>query len=57
MRDDKYKKIGSAMYLDRSSGRLISFKVTMNGTNCNLIKPMLDETYQTISYIDKNDIT
>ncbi len=42
MRDDKYKKIGSAMYLDRSSGRLISFKVTMNGTNCNLIQPMLN---------------
>ncbi len=57
MRDDKAKKIGSAMYLNKSISPYISFGLRMDGTNCKLIKPMLDRTYQQIDYISKdNDI-
>jgi hypothetical protein len=43
---DKAKKIGSAMYLKKGIGPYISFKLWMDGTNCTLIKPMLDKTIQ-----------
>ena len=42
MRDNKDKKIGSAMYLNKSNGQYIPIRVRMNGTDCTLIKPMLD---------------
>ena len=43
---DKAKKIGSAMYLNKSIGPYIPFEIRMDGTNCTLIKPMLNETIQ-----------
>ena len=42
MHDDKAKKIGSATYLNKSNGQYIPFRIYMDGTNCNLIQPMLD---------------
>ncbi len=55
MHNDEKLKIGSATYLNKSNGYYIPFKLYMYGTNCTLIKPMLDETVQNISYIDKNN--
>ena len=55
MHDDKIKKIGSATYLNKSNGLYIPFNVQMSGTNCTLIKPMLNETIQQIEYINKNN--
>ncbi len=48
------KKIGSATYLNKTNGEYIPFEVLMVGTNCDLIKPMLDKTHQRILYIDKD---
>ncbi len=48
MRDDKAKKIGSAMYLNKSIGPYIPFSILIYGTDCKLIKPMLDKTDQWI---------
>ena len=56
MRDNKDKKIGSAMYLNKSNGQYIPIRVRMNGTDCTLIKPMLDEAFQRIGYINKDNI-
>ena len=41
MHDDKGKKIGSATYLNKSTGEYIPFRVYMDGANCDLIRPML----------------
>ncbi len=46
MHDDKAKKIGSARYLNKTIGTYIPFGLWMDGTNCKVIKPMLDKTYQ-----------
>jgi hypothetical protein len=56
MHDDKAKKIGSATYLNKTNGEYIPIEVLMAGTNCDLIKPMLDKTHQRILYIDKDKI-
>jgi hypothetical protein len=42
MHDDKDKKIGSAMYLNKSNGQYIPFKVYLDGASCDLIQPMLN---------------
>ena len=55
MRVDKDKKIGSATYLNKSNETYIPFEVRMDGTNCKLIKPMLDKTNQYILYINKDN--
>ncbi len=55
MRDDKAKKIGSATYLNKIIGPYIPFEIRMDGTNCTLIKPMLNETIQQIEYINKDN--
>ena len=54
MRVDKDKKIGSATYLNKSNETYIPFEVRMDGTNCELILPMLYKTNQTICYKDKD---
>ena len=54
MHDDKAKKIGSAMYLRKSSELYIPFSIFMNNTDCNLIQPMLDKIFQRITYLDKD---
>jgi hypothetical protein len=51
MYDDKDKKIGSATYLNKTDGQYIPISVIVQNTNCNLIQPMLNETYQRIFYI------
>ena len=56
MHDDKDKKIGSAMYLNKSNGEYIPFKVSMSYAYFNLIQPMLDNTYPLIYYIDKKNL-
>ncbi len=55
MHDDKAKKIGSATYLNKSIGPYIPFKLRMDGTNCKLIKPMLDKSIQYFYYINKDN--
>jgi hypothetical protein len=52
MRDDKAKKIGSAMYLNKSNGLYIPFNVQMLGKNCTLIQPMLDQADHWIIFTD-----
>ncbi len=42
MHDDKAKKIGSATYLNKSTGEYIPFYIEMIGASCDLIQPMLD---------------
>jgi hypothetical protein len=46
----KAKKIGSAMYLNKSNGKYIPFKVFLKGADCTLIQQMLDKTGQAIRY-------
>ncbi len=53
----KAKKIGSAMYLNKSNGKYIPFKVFLKGADCTLIQQMLDKTGQAIRYQDKNNST
>ena len=56
MRDDKAKKIGSATYLNKSiDDPYIPFGLRMYGTDCKLIKPMLDRTNQYFFYINKDN--
>ena len=55
MRDEKYKKIGSATYLNKSNGLYIPFRVMISGANCILIQPMLDKTVQRIGHINKEN--
>ena len=38
----KNKSLGSAMYLNKSSGQYIPFILKMTDTSCSLIEPMLD---------------
>ena len=42
MHNDEKSKIGSAMYLNKSSGQYIPFILKMTDTSCSLIEPMLD---------------
>ena len=46
MHDDKAKKIGSATYLNKSTGPYIPFELRMDGTNYELIKPTLYKSVQ-----------
>jgi hypothetical protein len=55
MYDDKTKKIGSATYLKKGIDPYIPFLLLLKGTDCKLIKPMLDKTFQLIIFIDKDN--
>ncbi len=55
MRDDDHKKIGSATYLKKSTGLYIPFWLKLDGTNCDLIQPMLDKADQDIWFINKDN--
>ena len=57
MHDDDHKKIGSAMYLNKSNGQYIPFRVSIDGANCTLIQPMLDKIDQEIWYKDIDNST
>ncbi len=45
------KKIGSAIYLNKSNGKYIPFELSMDGTNCEQFKEMLYE--QKFFYLNK----